>query len=146
MGLENGWLQGNTACCVSVAGLVCGAVVRCVLHHSHVPRCQHSAVLGALCVCQSGVRDPHRRHQPHLSLQQQRGGLTWRITSLALSCKNKPVFPFNADLTVFQINMNTDVRLVGVNEHMLRHKLLFGVADWVQKCRVKLQVINYSCA
>lgn len=39
-----------------------------------------------------------------------------------------------------EINMNTDVRLVGVNEHMLRHKLLFGVADWVQKCRVKLQL------
>ncbi len=43
---------------------------------------------------------------------------------------------------LFQINMNTDVRLVGVNEHMVRHKLLLGVADWVQKCRVKLQVIT----
>ncbi|RXN20254.1 transmembrane C9orf91-like protein [Labeo rohita] len=38
-----------------------------------------------------------------------------------------------------KINMNTDVRLVGVNEHMVRHKLLVGVADWVQKCRGKLQ-------
>ncbi|XP_050992824.1 transmembrane protein 268 [Labeo rohita] len=39
-----------------------------------------------------------------------------------------------------KINMNTDVRLVGVNEHMVRHKLLVGVADWVQKCRGKLQL------
>ncbi|XP_016327877.1 transmembrane protein C9orf91-like isoform X1 [Sinocyclocheilus anshuiensis] len=38
-----------------------------------------------------------------------------------------------------EINMNTDVRLVGVNEHMVRHKLLLGVADWVQKCRGNLQ-------
>lgn len=44
---------------------------------------------------------------------------------------------------LFQINMNTDVRLVGVNEHMVRHKLLVGVADWVQKCRGKLQVIAF---
>ncbi|KAK2887185.1 hypothetical protein Q8A67_015413 [Cirrhinus molitorella] len=39
-----------------------------------------------------------------------------------------------------EINMNTDVRLVGVNEHMVRHKLLLGVADWVQKCRGKMQL------
>ncbi|XP_018979998.1 transmembrane protein 268-like [Cyprinus carpio] len=39
-----------------------------------------------------------------------------------------------------EINMNTDVRLVGVNEHMARHKLLLGVADWVQKCRGNLQL------
>ncbi|XP_016141519.1 transmembrane protein 268 isoform X3 [Sinocyclocheilus grahami] len=39
-----------------------------------------------------------------------------------------------------EINMNTDVRLVGVNEHMVRHKLLCGVADWVQKCRGNLQL------
>uniref|UniRef100_A0A671P3L9 Transmembrane protein C9orf91-like n=1 Tax=Sinocyclocheilus anshuiensis TaxID=1608454 RepID=A0A671P3L9_9TELE len=38
------------------------------------------------------------------------------------------------------INMNTDVRLVGVNEHTVRHKLLLGVADWVQKCRGNLQL------
>ncbi|XP_043073281.1 transmembrane protein 268 [Puntigrus tetrazona] len=39
-----------------------------------------------------------------------------------------------------EINMNTDVRLVGVNEHVVRHKLLLGVADWVQKCRGNLQL------
>ncbi|XP_026144832.1 transmembrane protein 268-like [Carassius auratus] len=39
-----------------------------------------------------------------------------------------------------EINMNTDVRLVGVNEHMARHKLLLGVADWVQKCRANMQL------
>uniref|UniRef100_A0A673HZ68 Transmembrane protein C9orf91 homolog n=1 Tax=Sinocyclocheilus rhinocerous TaxID=307959 RepID=A0A673HZ68_9TELE len=39
-----------------------------------------------------------------------------------------------------EINMNTDVRLVGVNEHTVRHKLLLGVADWVQKCRGNLQL------
>lgn len=37
--------------------------------------------------------------------------------------------------------MNTDVRLVGVNEHMVGHGLLLGVANWVHKCRGKLQVI-----
>ncbi|KAG1947320.1 hypothetical protein F2P79_013160 [Pimephales promelas] len=39
-----------------------------------------------------------------------------------------------------EINMNTDVRLVGVNEHMVRNGLLLGVADWVHKCRGKLQL------
>ncbi|XP_067281848.1 transmembrane protein 268 isoform X2 [Pseudorasbora parva] len=39
-----------------------------------------------------------------------------------------------------EINMNTDVRLVGVNEHMVKHGLLLGVADWVHKCRGKLQL------
>ncbi|KAK9957240.1 hypothetical protein ABG768_011504 [Culter alburnus] len=39
-----------------------------------------------------------------------------------------------------EINMNTDVRLVGVNEHMVRHRLLLGVANWVHKCRGKLQL------
>uniref|UniRef100_A0A8C1ADJ8 Transmembrane protein 268 n=2 Tax=Cyprinus carpio TaxID=7962 RepID=A0A8C1ADJ8_CYPCA len=39
-----------------------------------------------------------------------------------------------------EINMNTDMRLVGVNEHMARHKLLLGVADWVQKCRGNMQL------
>lgn len=37
--------------------------------------------------------------------------------------------------------MNTDVRLVGVNEHMVKHRLLLGVANWVHKCRGNLQVI-----
>ncbi|XP_051991987.1 transmembrane protein 268-like isoform X1 [Xyrauchen texanus] len=39
-----------------------------------------------------------------------------------------------------EINMNTDVRLVGVNERMVRHKLLLGVADWVHKGKGKLQL------
>ncbi len=39
--------------------------------------------------------------------------------------------------------MNTDVRLVEDNEYMVTHELLLGEADWVQKCRGKLQVITY---
>jgi len=45
-------------------------------------------------------------------------------------------------VSLLQINMNTDVRLVGVNEHMVRNGLLLGVADWVHKCSGKLQVID----
>ncbi|XP_072225993.1 transmembrane protein 268 [Leuresthes tenuis] len=33
-----------------------------------------------------------------------------------------------------EININVDVRLVQVNERMVKHKLLVGVADWVQNC------------
>uniref|UniRef100_A0A3P9I6J9 Transmembrane protein 268 n=1 Tax=Oryzias latipes TaxID=8090 RepID=A0A3P9I6J9_ORYLA len=33
-----------------------------------------------------------------------------------------------------QININVDVRLVQVNERMVKHKLLVGVADWVENC------------
>ncbi|XP_047460365.1 transmembrane protein 268 [Mugil cephalus] len=33
-----------------------------------------------------------------------------------------------------EINMNLDVRLIQVNERMVRHKLLVGIADWVQNC------------
>ncbi|XP_029976366.1 transmembrane protein 268 [Salarias fasciatus] len=33
-----------------------------------------------------------------------------------------------------EINLNLDVRLVQVNERMAKHKLLVGVADWVQNC------------
>lgn len=32
------------------------------------------------------------------------------------------------------INVNLDVRLIQVNERMVNHKLLVGVADWVQNC------------
>ncbi|XP_051949556.1 transmembrane protein 268-like isoform X1 [Xyrauchen texanus] len=43
-----------------------------------------------------------------------------------------------------KINMNIDVRLVGVNERMVRHRLLLGVADWVHKCKGKLQLFFVS--
>ncbi|XP_039877460.1 transmembrane protein 268 isoform X1 [Simochromis diagramma] len=41
---------------------------------------------------------------------------------LILHCSNK------------EINVNLDIRLVQVNEMLVRHKLLVGVADWVQNC------------
>ena len=43
-------------------------------------------------------------------------------------------------MVVLQINMNIDVRLIQVNERLSRHKLLVGVADWVQNCTGSLQV------
>ncbi|XP_066530826.1 transmembrane protein 268 isoform X2 [Hoplias malabaricus] len=39
-----------------------------------------------------------------------------------------------------EINVNTDVRLVQVNEHLVRYGLLLAVADWVQNCRGKMQL------
>ncbi|XP_054461973.1 transmembrane protein 268 isoform X2 [Anoplopoma fimbria] len=33
-----------------------------------------------------------------------------------------------------EINMNVDVRLIQVNERLVKHKLLVAVADWVQSC------------
>lgn len=39
-----------------------------------------------------------------------------------------------------EMNMNVDVRLIQVNERMVRHKLLVGVADWVQNCSGTLQL------
>ncbi|KAM9384656.1 transmembrane protein 268 isoform 3-T3 [Pholidichthys leucotaenia] len=33
-----------------------------------------------------------------------------------------------------EINVNLDIRLIQVNERMAKHKLLVGVADWVQNC------------
>ncbi|XP_030644334.1 transmembrane protein 268 [Chanos chanos] len=39
-----------------------------------------------------------------------------------------------------EINLNTDVRLVQVNEKLIRHRLLLGVADWVTQCRGSLQL------
>ncbi|XP_037548859.1 transmembrane protein 268 [Nematolebias whitei] len=33
-----------------------------------------------------------------------------------------------------EININVDVRLVQVNEMLVKHKLLVGVADWVKNC------------
>ncbi|MEQ2168542.1 hypothetical protein GOODEAATRI_015650, partial [Goodea atripinnis] len=38
------------------------------------------------------------------------------------------------------INVNIDVRLVQVNEKMTKHKLLVGVADWVQNCTGHMQL------
>ncbi|XP_024154334.1 transmembrane protein 268 [Oryzias melastigma] len=39
-----------------------------------------------------------------------------------------------------QINVNVDVRLVQVNERMVKHKLLVGVADWVENCTGNMQL------
>uniref|UniRef100_A0A3Q1ES10 Transmembrane protein 268 n=1 Tax=Acanthochromis polyacanthus TaxID=80966 RepID=A0A3Q1ES10_9TELE len=39
-----------------------------------------------------------------------------------------------------QINMNLDVRLIQVNERMVKHKLLVGVADWVHNCTGNMQL------
>lgn len=40
-----------------------------------------------------------------------------------------------------QITVNVDVRLIQVNERMVKHKLLVAVADWVQNCTGVMQVI-----
>uniref|UniRef100_A0A3Q2P6F1 Transmembrane protein 268 n=1 Tax=Fundulus heteroclitus TaxID=8078 RepID=A0A3Q2P6F1_FUNHE len=50
---------------------------------------------------------------------------------------------FNSGLFHFimaPINTNIDVRLVQVNERMMKHKLLVGVADWVQNCTGHMQL------
>lgn len=39
-----------------------------------------------------------------------------------------------------KINVNIDIRLVQVNERMMKHKLLVGVADWVQNCTGHMQL------
>ncbi|XP_012691494.2 transmembrane protein 268 [Clupea harengus] len=39
-----------------------------------------------------------------------------------------------------EINMNIDTRLIQVNERLIRHSLLIGVADWVQQCTGTLQL------
>ncbi|XP_015232412.1 PREDICTED: transmembrane protein C9orf91 homolog isoform X1 [Cyprinodon variegatus] len=39
-----------------------------------------------------------------------------------------------------KININIDVRLVQVNERMMKHKLLVAVADWVQNCTGHMQL------
>ncbi|KAM9339966.1 transmembrane protein 268 [Symphorus nematophorus] len=39
-----------------------------------------------------------------------------------------------------ELNMNLDVRLIPVNERMVKHKLLVAVADWVQNCTGHMQL------
>lgn len=39
-----------------------------------------------------------------------------------------------------EINMNLDVRLIPVNERLVKHKLLVAVADWVKNCTGNLQL------
>ncbi|XP_071356496.1 transmembrane protein 268 [Trachinotus anak] len=39
-----------------------------------------------------------------------------------------------------EINMNLDVRLIQVNERLVKHKLLVAVADWVQNCTGNMQL------
>ncbi|XP_044026586.1 transmembrane protein 268 isoform X2 [Siniperca chuatsi] len=38
------------------------------------------------------------------------------------------------------INMNLDIRLIQVNERMVKHKLLVAVADWVKNCSGNMQL------
>uniref|UniRef100_A0A3P9N0P4 Transmembrane protein 268 n=1 Tax=Poecilia reticulata TaxID=8081 RepID=A0A3P9N0P4_POERE len=50
---------------------------------------------------------------------------------------------FNSGLFHFvlaPININIDVRLIQVNERMMKHKLMVGVADWVQNCAGQMQL------
>ncbi|XP_068189005.1 transmembrane protein 268 [Antennarius striatus] len=49
------------------------------------------------------------------------------------------IFPTIAIIFILQhsnkeLNMNIDVRLIQVNERMVKHKLLVAVADWMQNC------------
>lgn len=37
--------------------------------------------------------------------------------------------------------MNLDVRLIQVNERLVKHKLLVAVVDWVQNCTGNMQVV-----
>ncbi|XP_077447525.1 transmembrane protein 268 [Stigmatopora argus] len=39
-----------------------------------------------------------------------------------------------------EININLDVRLIQVNEKMVKHKLLVAVADWVHNCKGSIQL------
>ncbi|XP_041867811.1 transmembrane protein 268 [Melanotaenia boesemani] len=39
-----------------------------------------------------------------------------------------------------EININIDVRLVQLNEKMVKHNLLVGVADWIQNCTGNMQL------
>ncbi|XP_037120395.1 transmembrane protein 268 isoform X1 [Syngnathus acus] len=39
-----------------------------------------------------------------------------------------------------EININLDVRLIPVNETMVKHKLLVAVADWVDNCKGSMQL------
>lgn len=49
-------------------------------------------------------------------------------------------------LFLCQLNMNLDVRLIQVNERMVKHKLLVAVADWVQNCTGNMQVVLIKSA
>ncbi|XP_029701317.1 transmembrane protein 268 isoform X3 [Takifugu rubripes] len=53
---------------------------------------------------------------------------------------NSSVFHF----ILAPINMNLDVRLIQVNERLVKHKLLVGVADALETCTGNTQVIFYS--
>lgn len=77
----------------------------------------------------------------HMYLQSSRASfwvlcLCVSLVSIILTAVISLIFHYSNR----EINMNTDVRLVGVNERMIRHGLLLGVADWVHKCRGKLQL------
>ncbi|KAI7799125.1 putative transmembrane protein C9orf91-like protein, partial [Triplophysa rosa] len=63
-------------------------------------------------------------------------GLSVSVVSVILTSTIILIFHYNNK----EINMNTDVRLVAVNERLVRHRLLLGVADWMQKCRGKLKL------
>ncbi|XP_068603689.1 transmembrane protein 268 [Brachionichthys hirsutus] len=59
--------------------------------------------------------------------------------ALSLSVTLLSIFPTTAIIFILQhsnkeLNVNLDVRLVQVNERMVKHKLLVAVADWMQNC------------
>lgn len=70
---------------------------------------------------------------------------TANIWVLCLSITLVTVILTTAIILIFhysnkEININTDVRLVAVNERMVRHKLLLGVGDWMHKCKGQLKL------
>lgn len=64
---------------------------------------------------------------------------------LCLSVSLVSIFVTTAILFVLHhsnkdISMNLDIRLIQVNEKMVKHKLLVAVADWVQNCTGNMQL------
>lgn len=77
----------------------------------------------------------------HSNKEVQREGSTgqtlsssdWGMKTLASPFLLIPLF-------LLQLNVNIDVRLIQVNERLVKHKLLVAVADWVQNCSGNIQV------
>lgn len=62
--------------------------------------------------------------------------LSVAVVSLLLTTSIILVFHYNNQ----EININTDVRLVAVNERLVEHSLLLGLADWIERCTGKMQL------
>lgn len=65
-----------------------------------------------------------------------------RLSRLQTGKEARPRLLFLSSLLFFplQLSVNIDVRLIQVNERLVKHKLLAAVADWVQNCSGNLQV------